>query len=277
LSGLGGGNKNRDQLAAIQQIEDRYQQQRQDLANRRSQAELQSGGALTAAQAKQYDDQLAIINEFQEKALGSYQSYYAKLDAAQKDWTIGASEALKNYADEAANTAKQTEDIFTKAFGGLEDALVEFVKTGKLDFKSLVDSILADAARMAIKQSITGPLSNLLGNAIGSGGSSLFGGTSSGGTVDALGALIKLNGWATGGFTGYGNPTEPAGIVHKGEWVLNAEQTKAIGLNNLRSGNLGTGMTQNLNVNIVGIPTNNTPTQIAQEARRRQLTAAARF
>lgn len=278
LAGLGGGSKNRDQLAAIQQIEDRYQQQRQDLANRRSQAELQSGGALTAAQAKQYDDQLAIINEFQAKALGSYQSYYAKLDEAQKDWSIGAMEALHNYADEAANTAKLTEEAFSHALGGLEDAFTDFFTTGKADWKSFADSVIKDITRIIVKQQITGPLASMLSGG-GGGGSllgSLFGssGGSSGGG-DALGALINMNGWATGGFTGFGNPAEPAGIVHKGEFVLNADQTKAIGLNNLRAGNLGGGLT--VNYVVPGRIDMQTQTQLAQKTRRESLTVANRF
>ena len=58
-------------------------------------------------------------------------------------------------------------DTIVKAFKGAEDALVNFVKTGKLDFKSLVDSILSDLARMAIRQSFTAPLFNALSTAIG--------------------------------------------------------------------------------------------------------------
>ena len=67
-------------------------------------------------------------------------------------------------------------DTIVKAFKGAEDALVSFVTTGKLDFKSLVDSILSDLARMAIRQSITKPLFNALSSAIGGGLSGGFSG-----------------------------------------------------------------------------------------------------
>ena len=40
----------------------------------------------------------------------------------------------------------------------MEDALTDFVMTGKLDFNSLANSIVADMVRIAIQQSITGPL-----------------------------------------------------------------------------------------------------------------------
>ena len=44
---------------------------------------------------------------------------------------------------------------------------------------------------------------------------------------------VDPNSWATGGYTGHGGKYEPAGIVHKGEYVLDAETTKALGLNKL--------------------------------------------
>jgi lambda family phage tail tape measure protein len=82
----------------------------------------------------------------------------------------------------------------TRAFSGMEDALVSFTTTGKADFKGLVQSIIADMARIAIKQQITAPLASLLsggGSSSGAGGSNfgtllswasaLFGGGSSGG------------------------------------------------------------------------------------------------
>jgi phage-related minor tail protein len=44
----------------------------------------------------------------------------------------------------------------------MEDALVDFVMTGKLNFKNLANSIIADMARIAIQQTITMPFSNFL-------------------------------------------------------------------------------------------------------------------
>lgn len=284
LQGLGQGSKQRDQLAAIQQIEERYQQQRQDLANRRSQAEQNRGGPLDKATSDFYDKQLALIAEFQSKAVDSYTSYYAKLDAAQKDWSIGATEALKNYADEAANTAKLTEDVFTNAFKGLEDQLTSFLTTGKANWKDFANSVIADITRMVVKQQVTGPLASMLGGAIGSsGGSGLLGsifGSSSGGGGDALGALVSLNGWASGGFTGMGGINEPAGIVHRGEVVWSQSDVRnAGGVGNVEAMRRGRGGIENQNLvfNIQGKMDSSTGTQVAQRVRRETLTAAARF
>ena len=46
------------------------------------------------------------------------------------------------------------------ALQGMEDALVNFVMTGKLNFKNLANSIIADMARIAIQQTITKPFTS---------------------------------------------------------------------------------------------------------------------
>jgi lambda family phage tail tape measure protein len=76
----------------------------------------------------------------------------------QRDSIFGAHEALRKYVEDSKNGAAQMENVVGGAFKGMEDALVNFVKTGKLNFSSLVDSIIADVARMVIQQQITGPL-----------------------------------------------------------------------------------------------------------------------
>jgi len=82
--------------------------------------------------------------------------YYDELRVKQGDWTNGASQAYANYVDGARNAARQTEELFTRAFGGLEDALTSFVMTGKGDFKSLANSIIADLVRIQVKAALTG-------------------------------------------------------------------------------------------------------------------------
>jgi hypothetical protein len=46
------------------------------------------------------------------------------------------------------------------AFKKAEDALVDFVKTGKLNFKDLIDSMIADLVRLQIRRSIIAPIFN---------------------------------------------------------------------------------------------------------------------
>jgi lambda family phage tail tape measure protein len=174
ISNAGRGDKARDTDRAIAQIRQKYEAQRQALAGERRRNQITQ---------QQHDDELAIINEFQTKAVDSYRDHYDRLDELQRDWATGANKALQNYFDQTQDTAKQTEDLFTNAFKGMEDALVDFVVKGKLNFKSLADSIVADIIRIAVRQSITGPLAQSAQGSTGFGGflSSILGGLTGGG------------------------------------------------------------------------------------------------
>lgn len=132
-------------------------------------AENLAGVSERAARAKESIDALNLsdadrakltgeINALTESQIGRMESLRAQIDANNASWTHGAQVAMRDYMDEAANLAKNTEAMFSRAFKGMEDALVEFATKGKLDFSSLANSIISDMARIAIQQSITGPL-----------------------------------------------------------------------------------------------------------------------
>jgi lambda family phage tail tape measure protein len=175
IADIGAGPTRRDFNQGVTQIEDRYASQRRDLQNNRAVLELE--GKFTEQSRVEYDKRLSIIDEFQSKSLDQWKKHYADLKAAQGDWVNGLSLGLQTYFDETQNLSKQTSDAVGSTFKGMEDAIVEFARTGKLSVKSLVDSILTDIARIVIKQQITGPLAALLGGALkgGSGGNALSG------------------------------------------------------------------------------------------------------
>jgi lambda family phage tail tape measure protein len=193
LSGLGLGNRERDRQRGRAQIEDRYEDQRQRLESQRRAGEITE---------QQYAQELDRIRRFQTEALSSYDAYYSALEAKQQDFSVGATEALNNYLDNARDIAGQTEQLFDNAFKGMEDALVEFVTTGRLDFKSLADSIVADITRIIIKQALIKPFEDLLGGmssgsgaggAIGSFFSTLFGGGRAIGGPVSANRLYRVN------------------------------------------------------------------------------------
>ena len=166
---------------------------------------------------------------------------------ASQNWRDGAVRALQDYAAEAADAGQAAEDAVTGGLRSMEDALVEFVRTGKLSFSSLVDSIVADLARIAIRQSITGPLATALG--------SLFSG--GGGGVDFTGGHEAIGVGHSGGIAGqfarqrYGVPPgifagapryhrggiagalrsdEVPAILRKGETVRTPAQERALAM-----------------------------------------------
>jgi len=54
----------------------------------------------------------------------------------------------KQYRDEATNSAKLVNNVMSQTFSSMEQGLMQFVTTGKLNFKDFSRSVLADAARM---------------------------------------------------------------------------------------------------------------------------------
>ena len=84
---------------------------------------------------------------------------------------------------------------------------------------------------------IAGAIGGAIGGSFGSSisyspsGASMMG---SGSTAGGAGAVAyPISPYATGGYTGAGSKYEPAGIVHRGEYVISAERTKEIGIGNL--------------------------------------------
>jgi lambda family phage tail tape measure protein len=110
---------------------------------------------------------------------------------AERSWETGVTKALNNYIDTVTNAAAQSERLFTNAFKGMEDALVSFVQTGKLDFKSLANSIISDLIRIQIQNSIMKPLAQATS------GMSLSGMFSSAGNF--LSGLFKADGGPVAG------------------------------------------------------------------------------
>ena len=92
--------------------------------------------------------------------------------ATSRDWQDGVTRALRDYADQAMDAASAAEKVTTQAFQGMEDALVGFVTTGKLDFASLVDAMIADLTRLSVRMAVLGPLAQALSGGLVSG---LFG------------------------------------------------------------------------------------------------------
>ena len=133
--------------------------------------------------------------EAQKKAIGVALEY---ADAQAKSWKTGAKQAVNEYVENMQNAAARSKEFFTRAFKSMEDAMVEFVKTGKINFTSLTDSIISDLIRMAVQQQIMKPLMDMMkGSDFGSSIASFFG-FANGGIMTAAGSL-PLNTYANGG------------------------------------------------------------------------------
>lgn len=114
-------------------------------------------------------------------------------EEAENTFSKAFGEDMKNkltgFVDSIKTVGEAMGDVVIKGIKGMEDALVDFVMTGKLNFKNLANSIIRDMARIAIQQSITKPLGNFLGG--------LFGGGSAKGNVFNQQGLVDA--YAKGG------------------------------------------------------------------------------
>ncbi len=111
----------------------------------------QSGTKLTI------DTQQRLRDEAVKSTAVMVAAIQARWDA-EHAWQTGAAKAVNNYIDNVTSAAAQSERLFTNAFKSMEDALVNFVQTGKLDFKSLANSIIADLIRIQVQNSVMKPL-----------------------------------------------------------------------------------------------------------------------
>ncbi|OUL25889.1 hypothetical protein BV378_14225 [Nostoc sp. RF31YmG] len=152
-----------------------------------------NAGQLTQAD---FDAEVAAVQRATDERVRIIEEGYARMDAAQADWSNGATAAWANYARGATDVAGQVESALGNAFTGLEDIWVQFTQTGKVSFSDFTRSVLADYARIEAKQGLTA-LVRAAGQAWGP----------------------EITGFDQGGWTGPGGVHEPAGVVHKGEVV----------------------------------------------------------
>jgi lambda family phage tail tape measure protein len=188
---------------------------------------------------EQHAAEIAKLNELLQASAIDHASYARAVEDANdralrssQAWADGAMRFLKDYVAESNDAATATERAFANAFGGAEDSLVGFIKTGKLEFQGLADSILADLARMTVRQTITAPLAGALHSAFAGGGLvGLFHGGGIAGEhapavryADAT-VLEHAPRYHGGGFAGSGLlPDEVPIIARRGELVVPPER-----------------------------------------------------
>jgi lambda family phage tail tape measure protein len=90
--------------------------------------------------------------------------------ATSRQFEVGWKQAFNGYVESANNSAEQAKQIFQRLTSGLEDLFVNFVKTGKLSFKDLVNTMIEEMARIQFRK-----MASILSG--GGGGGGLFGGS----------------------------------------------------------------------------------------------------
>ncbi|HEM7134485.1 TPA: phage tail tape measure protein [Providencia rettgeri] len=211
----------------------------------RKQADLQKQfqDKSTGMTKAMYDEETQFISSQLQARLAMLEDFYVKQDAMRGNWTLGVHMALQNYADNARDYSQQAEGFITNSLqnitSGSADALTDIVTNSKNAFDAIGDffadlskSIIKDLIRIAIQAQITNAITGLFGGIAGGSGAAAGAGASTSGT-GAMGMSTSWRAYSSGGYTGRGGKYDPAGIVHKDEFVFNKEATNSIGKENL--------------------------------------------
>ncbi|ENB4815231.1 phage tail tape measure protein, partial [Escherichia coli] len=221
-----------------------HQKRLNELAQQAARFEQQQGAkqAAISAQARGLTDRQAQ-RESEEQHLrdvyGDNPDALAKATSALKNtwsaeeqlrgsWMAGLKSGWGEWAESATDSFSQVKSVAMQTFDGIAQNMAAMLTGSEQNWRSFTRSVLSMMTEILLKQAmvgIVGSIGSAIGGAVG-GGASASGGTA----IQAAAAKFHF---ATGGFTGTGGKYEPAGIVHRGEFVFTKEATSRIGVGNL--------------------------------------------
>ncbi|HAY3938511.1 TPA: phage tail tape measure protein, partial [Escherichia coli] len=162
------------------------------------------------------------------KATSALKNTWSAEEQLRGSWMAGMKSGWGEWAESATDSFSQVKNAATQTFDGIAQNMAAMLTGSEQNWRSFTRSVLSMMTEILLKQAmvgIVGSIGSAIGGAVG-GGASASGGTA----IQA--AAAKLH-FATGGFTGTGGKYEPAGIVHRGEFVFTKEATSRIGVGNL--------------------------------------------
>ncbi|MRF06238.1 phage tail tape measure protein [Escherichia coli] len=139
------------------------------------------------------------------KATGALKQTWAAEDQLSGSWTAGLKSGWSQWAESAMDSFSQVKSVATQTLDGIAQNMAAMLTGSEQNWRSFTRSVLSMMTEILLKQAMVG-------------------------IVGSIGSAI---GFAGGGFTGTGGKYEPAGIVHRGEFVFTKEATSRIGVGNL--------------------------------------------
>lgn len=176
--------------------------------------------------------QLGVIaqEDYEAKVAEVWEKYDADMQSAHKSYVTKIRERKDETQEELSGLAKTfkeagldlkdlAEEIGESIGAGLAGALEGEVDTVKSALKSMLNIVIDAIEKMVIAAEVESSLLTLTGLGTGAGLANL---AKLVGIKIAFAALKEaVNSFDVGGYTGIGRWDEPAGIVHKGEFVAN--------------------------------------------------------
>ncbi|HGN2088816.1 TPA: phage tail tape measure protein, partial [Proteus mirabilis] len=139
------------------------------------------------------------------------EEYYAKEDSIRADWELGVKKGFAEFQDQATNVYGNVAQITQSTFQGMSNTVADFFLTAKFNITDFTRSFLEMTTKMLMQMAMLNAMKAAFGgNAVG-----------------------NFFGFASGGYTGDGGKHDPAGVVHKGEFVFTKEATQRLGIANL--------------------------------------------
>ncbi|MDM2823322.1 phage tail tape measure protein [Citrobacter sp. Cpo100] len=159
-----------------------------------------------------------------QKVLEEQKKTWAAEDRLNGSWMSGLMSGWGEWEESVTNSLSQVKGVATQTFDGIAQNMAAMLTGGEQNWRSFTRSVLSMMTEILLKQAMVGIVSNV---------GSLIGGSTSASTGTAIQNAAANFHFATGGFTGTGGKYEPAGIVHRGEFVFTKEATSRIGVGNL--------------------------------------------
>lgn len=182
--------------------------QEQELIQYNHQLDLEAAKlkvGMTEENIRKLDEEIAKLKE-------RHAEIQKQAEKARGSWQDGVKQGWANIEADVTNVAANVARITENTFNGMADTLTDFVTTGKADFRSFAQSVIRDITNMMVKMALFNAINPFMSGFMGGAGSIPFGQM-----------------FATGGYTGDGGKYQPAGIVHRGEYVITKEATARLG------------------------------------------------
>ncbi|ELT0982028.1 phage tail tape measure protein [Escherichia coli] len=192
------------------------------------------GRGLTDRQAQRESEEQRLREVYGDnpqalvKATGALKQTWASEDQLNGSWMAGLQSGWSQWAESAMDSFSQVKSAATQTFDGIAQNMAAMLTGSEQNWRGFTRSVLSMLTEILLKQAMVGIVGSI-GSAMGG----AFGGGASASAGTAIQAAAANFHFATGGFTGTGGKYEPAGIVHRGEFVFTKEATSRIGVGNL--------------------------------------------
>ena len=182
-----------------------------DLGAGLSSREQQRAKEIQALQSNQVNAGGSVEDLDFQALLEARRQFYQAEDSLRNNWIAASLQGFQDWIDASTDASNVAREATIAVFDGFSDYISQIVTTGEASFKDFTVNILKMISDIITKLLIAKALKSALeGTELGAG-----------------------LGFANGGYTGDGGKYQPAGTVHKGEFVFTKEATSRIGVKNL--------------------------------------------